>query len=481
MILSFENAIKAKYYLELNGKKTFAGVLLDYWDRAPAPGKNSISHTLKAEATEEQYLTEISELMPLLEINHTTMDEYTRNFFELQLKRLRHNKKLKETTIERYRLNVKRIYQAGVDAGLYESRILWDDLEAKHAQKGTEKNRCDRLRLKKSLDYNQEVNAVKWFLSLKPEEACGDEIGIAIMLFTGLRPGEVCGLTFEDIRKTEAGYTAAHILRSVEAGTKTLQIGGKTSNMFRVVPIPSFLASFIEKREEFVLDEINRQCEGKTNVKNLPIACQSDFKSTLAATNLTDRGKGVLEKIFEAEFQKIYDAVKHDFIENLQEISISEKDPTSYIFRRNYVTMISNLGYTQSEIEFLIGHKISQPGYYRHFFNTETEIERLCEIMQKSTLNLIYSMIEQNGNAQENEKNNTSLKLSIKEETDIHLICNEPMDKVAIKTAIGERVDVLYNISYVGFPSGFSEKPNIADKVLDVYRSRLGGLSKNNE
>lgn len=57
-----------------------------------------------------------------------------------------------------------------------------------------------------------------------------------------------------------------------------------------------------------------------------------------------------------------------------------EKDPTTYLLRRNYATHLDILGFEENEIQYLMGHDIEDDMDKRNFYRNE---ERLIEIAKK--------------------------------------------------------------------------------------------------
>ena len=67
-----------------------------------------------------------------------------------------------------------------------------------------------------------------------------------------------------------------------------------------------------------------------------------------------------------------------------------EKDPTAYLLRRNFGTQFYLLGLEESEIQYIIGHEIEDPGEMRSIFRSE---EKLHPIAQKMALRPIVNEI----------------------------------------------------------------------------------------
>ena len=107
-----ENEIRANYELIVNGIPTFAGVLVEFWNKRPSKNEYSIAETVAE--SREQYEDEIvDKIMPFLEINCTNMAQYTKEYFERVLAQIKRTFMLKDSTIERYRRNIERTYEAG--------------------------------------------------------------------------------------------------------------------------------------------------------------------------------------------------------------------------------------------------------------------------------------------------------------------------------------------------------------------------------
>lgn len=474
------------YLLQIDGKKTFAGILLEYWDKNPGKGR-SISKTLLAETTVNQYLDEIIDnLLPLLEVNQKTMEEYDREYFEKVLESLRRNRFFSQSTIERYRRNIRRTYQAGVDAGEYEGTIIWDDADTIQASVELENQRRSRLIRKKSLEIDQEIKMIKWFLSLDPRTVSGTEIGIMLMMFLGLRNGEACGVQFGDIAEVDGKYHCIYIMRTTEAGTGNIKLGGKTRNAFRIIPLYDFLYNFLQERKEYVrkvLSEGPSTYDLEDKLRRTYIASKDDLQSNLNAADLTAAGKIILRNNLgiDPATDKTFIASKDDYLQKLSQIGIGEKEPTAYLFRRNYATHACNLGLNAGEVEFLIGHNIEETGVYRHFFNSGDSLRRICEIMENHPFCLLHEIIG-NWNKPKPER----IKSSVKESEEEHhfimrVVTNEPLDTLNIKLDRNQDVSLKGRYSSLPMLNGYPDTVNIRETVKKIYETRIREYYKNGD
>ena len=496
-----ENEIRANYELIVNGIPTFAGVLVEFWNKRPSKNEYSIAETVAD--SREQYEDEIvDKIMPFLEINCTNMAQYTKEYFERVLAQIKRTYMLKDSTIERYRRNIERTYEAGVAAGKYKSRIIWDEKDAKNKSKTEEKKRVARERKKKSLEPNQEIMAMKWFLSLDAKSISGATLGVVLMLFLGLRNGEACGLCFGDIRDMGNGHHCAYILRSTEAGTSKIQIGGKTKNAFRTIPIYGFLYDFLMKRKQYVIEQLFLDSDkesgldpatSKTQVTNdgsglppeeielrmqtIPIASKHDLKSNLSAADLTAEGNRILEEhILPNADKAVLDALSYDYLAKLKDAGIDEKEPTIYLFRRNYATHACNLGLNANEVEFLIGHNIEEPGIYRHFFSSGEELEKLCRIMDSHPFCVLYEEMQKQSETEGTSTHNdeTTLQVTIgPQEQKVRIVANEPMDDIAVTFSKNSTAEIEGYYSYASLPpNGYPRTVNINGMVTKNYRRK---------
>lgn len=96
------------------------------------------------------------------------------------------------------------------------------------------------------------------YLFFDPETASGSDIGLMLMFLFGLRNGEACGLRFGGIHTFENGHEAFFITYSVKAGTDRIQLGGKTRNAFRAIPLYPFVTSFLRKRRAWAMVELKK-------------------------------------------------------------------------------------------------------------------------------------------------------------------------------------------------------------------------------
>jgi len=132
--------------------------------------------------------------------------------------------------------------------------------------------------------------------------------------------------------------------------------------------------------------------------------------------------------------------------EELQDESVSQKDslpfedrkdPTAYLFRRNFGTHLHILGLSEPEIEYVIGHDIDDPYETRNEFVNE---EKLFAIKQKMDcrplVNSDRSQIGQSVHVGEHLplQHTTHMQIpAASAETELHITTNEPTDNITVR------------------------------------------------
>ena len=131
--------------------------------------------------------------------------------------------------------------------------------------------------------------------------------------------------------------------------------------------------------------------------------------------------------------------------EDLQDEPVSQKDslpfedrkdPTAYLFRRNFGTHLHILGLSEPEIEYVIGHDIDDPYETRNEFVNE---EKLFAIKQKMDCRPLV-----NSDLTQIERIDVGERLQLQHtayvqipadsaETEIHITANEPADNIRVR------------------------------------------------
>lgn len=247
----------------------------------------------------------------------------------------------------------------------------WNALNTKNTSKFSRVQRVDeqinrKLRTPRSLSIPEEIK----LLTEIHNNFLTDSfyLGIAILFYLGLRPGECCGLKFGDIRPLQdypdvfCLYVYSQIRSTSE---KTNQL--KTANAYRVLPIPAELHSLIVQRREKVENELGQDCSA------FPILCLNDspegYKHSCRPKDFLLLCKRTLRQCEVAE-----STMKELSVDIYNEDPFKEASATAYLLRRNFATALSGVcGMDEDEIKYMMGHAIYTLGERRSdFLNPDT-------------------------------------------------------------------------------------------------------------
>ena len=184
--------------LAYDGTLTFSGILQSYFTIADATGQNiGISRGCN-DNTAAQYRRDYQKrVLPLLSQlfgDEKPMHEFSAEDFELFLTELRRKHHYAEETIKHYRYLLRVAYYAGVDNNLYPDQIFWEEIyDNLNNPEQYEIHRAAAMtRIRKSFSIHEDIQLMLYFSSLEPTTASGEEIGLMLMYFLGLRNNEAC-------------------------------------------------------------------------------------------------------------------------------------------------------------------------------------------------------------------------------------------------------------------------------------------------
>lgn len=433
--------------LSYDGSVTFAGVLQDVFYRTDRRGANIGLSRKWNDNTAEQYRRNYLErLLPAIKRllgAEKPMHEYMESDFEEILAELNKNYHYAESTIMHYRYLLWIVYRAGFELGLYADNIFWDELiDPLENPEEYEKNRATALtRIRKSFSIEEDIKVMHWFRSLNPVTASGPDVGLACMFFSGCRNNEVCGANFGSFHPllSHPETSVFDMVTTTSIGSNQLKGGGKTSNAPRTLPIPAMLYQFIQKRRTWIEQQI---AEGKislpagiTSVDQLPVVCVGNSYTVRAqTTDLSKAGRALFQKI---GIHKSELAVLHQimFSEEFKQTQIVEKDPTTYLFRRNVATRLYHLGFPWTTIQYWIAHEIEDSLKMRNFFADE---DILHSLGQRYEMHPIFcNQFRRKANVHPEQ-----YSLSAKQSLYIMAASNEPRDKISISVTSTKPVEI---------------------------------------
>lgn len=458
--------------LAYDGSVTFAGVLQDVFYRIDSQGVNTGISRKWNDNTAEQYRRNYLErLLPsikrLLGVEKP-MHEYTESDFEVVLSELNKNYHYAESTIMHYRYLLWIVYRAGFELGLYPNNIFWDDLiDPLEDPDEFEKHRAAALtRIRKSFSIEEDIRIMHWFNSLNPITASGSDVALACMYFSGCRNNEACGANFGAFHALLSHPETAvfDMLRTTEIGSNRLKSGGKTSNAPRTLPIPAILYQFIQKRRAWIEEQVDNGKillpSGIKSVDELPIACVGpNYTVRAQTTDLSKAGRALFQQI---GIHKSELAVLHQimFSEEFKQTQIIEKDPTTYLFRRNVATRLYHLGFPWTTIQYWIAHEIEDSLKMRNFFADEDILHTLG---QRYEMHPIFcKQLRRKANVHPEQ-----YSLAANQSLHIMAVSNEPRDKISISVDSTKAVEI--SCTELPFTEQCNADVNILNSLYQAY------------
>ena len=219
------------------------------------------------------------------------------------------------------------------------------------------------------------------------DTVCGDGevLGVAIMDATGFRENEACAVQFKDLKPfiCDPQYMYLVMYKSAKGRRdRTTKYSGKTMNANRLMPIPDKLKKLLLLRIDFLKSKGFKREE----IDKMPIACHGqDYLVACTPEELGTAGTDLLRSLqgFSDELEVVLEYIDRDIKEAVRgedgiDYSNEEKDPTAYLFRRNFGTHLTALGFTKVEKEYLMGHEMVSDTDRRNFYNNEDLLYRLA-------------------------------------------------------------------------------------------------------
>lgn len=366
----------------IDGKVTFAGVLDRHWDEIAKYWN---------ENTQEAYARDYKDLiLPHFRLQYLEYYDNTDQFDSIiaEIKQggtRRYGKKSEysEATLRHYRHLMRRVIKIASLHGICPD-VLWGTNYVDAEKDDPDQTVVEeRTRLQKSLLPREEYALADLIFtdSLQPGEHMVALLGLA----HGTRPQEAAAPTWGDILPVE-GFPGKYVLAILTTASRDgTKLGGKTKSMYRFSPISEKEYSFLMERKSHIQSQIDSgilildsQC-GITSINQLPIACEGrNFAKRCNLRKASNICKDLLRSIGVSETLYRYLTLE---AAGSKDISVwgRERDVTLYLLRRNYGTHLHNLGLSMAEIQYLMGHKISNPLVKRSDFRNPDVMSSLWD------------------------------------------------------------------------------------------------------
>ena len=374
--------------LAYDGTATFSGVVQSFFTVIDPTGQNIGISRKWNDKTAAQYARDyLNRILPVISQlfgGEKPMHEFSSDDFEQILSELKKKHHYGEERANHYRYLLRVAYYAGVNNCLYPDQLFWEEIYDALDPEQYEKHRAVAMtRTRKSFSIQEDIHLLLYFVSLDPTTASGEDIGLALMYFLGLRNNEACGTDYSAFRllHTHPDRAVYDMVQTTVIGSNQLKSGGKTSNAPRTLPLHSWLYEFLQSRKTWIENQIATGLfvlpDGIQSIEKLPVVCKGlDFAVRAHTTDLSRAGRTLFETV---GIQKSELAVLQQilFSEDFRSTQIEEKDPTTYLLRRNVATRLYCLGFEWTTIQYWIAHEIEDSLLQRNFFADE---ETLYEI-----------------------------------------------------------------------------------------------------
>lgn len=407
----------------INGKPTATAVLVEYWSEISKSWNNE---------TAEQYINYFNEVIlrhfsarPIAEFD--SLAKYEAIIADIKKSGTRRGGKgdeYSEATLQKFRFLISHVLKTAAEKGLCMD-VLWGtnfsipqnidpDKESEEVRTILHKSLLPTEELKLDSEVFQNplqsgeatFSLLAWALGGRPQElaailwsdikAIGPSANGVVMAEKNISTGEDAPTEVndspsvgEDLSQSSQGGNPEGMHYVIGLFTtvypKGYKVGGKTVNMYRYIPISPRLYKFLLTRREAAEKAFNeRKADGTlppkvTSVDKLPVCCAGDDYFT--PCNLqTARNfcRDLLRRIgIKAAIYRFYE--REAARSNDKSVWGVEKSVTSYLLRRNFCTHLYNLGLSEEEILYLMGHSMKHMVKKRADFRYTPFLKEVCK------------------------------------------------------------------------------------------------------
>ena len=414
---------------------TFYGIYHDYYA--------DFEEHWKADSTQRSnHLRYCNQIIPLLPMHDkTSINAYTQEDYDAVIQALikrgqdtkgKQYMPYKESTLQDFRRLIYYVVETAARHGECDN-VLWESNLNPDATTESEEVKANQALLSKSLTIHQEQAVAKTLLS-DPLQS-GQNMGLLLMYSLGLRNAEACAVDYGDIKpmQTHPDCPVIWIYKTTGYDTSVGKLGGKTRNADRIIPVPDRVAALIHERRQYIEAQLGK------SIDDYPIVCNNDrWDIRCSARELTNAARILFQriKIKASQMASINEDLQENPISNRDSLPFEDrKDPTAYLFRRNFGTHLHILGLSEPEIEYVIGHDIDDPYETRNEFVNEEKLFAIKQKMDRRPLvNSDLSEIERIDAGERLQLQHTAhVRIPVDSaETEMHVTAIEPTDSIKV-------------------------------------------------
>lgn len=456
----------------IDGKSTFAGIIIDCFDEMCE------DNYWRAESTKKHYLADYERrILPYIEDHDSlTIDNYTYTHYQDILSEIKKSEKYTEERILHLMRLISAVARMAAKKYGYPD-VLWGTAFELPEEIDEKEKIQELVILKKSFSPKQEIEL---FLKLSDNvQMSGERFGTYLMFAFGVRNGEAAAILFGDILESyiEDGFHVVIVYKTIESKEHRLVSSGKTKNADRIIPIPEPAYNFLMRRKQFVAEQ-----EGKSihDIDKYPVACVGkDYKRHCTPDQIAQSSKVVFEEI--GLKPRVLSFLDYEILRGENPIVVREKDPTSYLMRRNFATQMVILGMTEAEIQFLLGHDITDAYETRNEMVNFSALKKMGEkmklraVFKKQRLQVDLSMDYQR---EYTFRDHTNLFVKVSLDPEDLLIISTVSEEPEITPRVQIKSDARYQEERVNYVMPAKYKADRTINVLNKYHDVYSKYSK---
>ena len=376
----------AGYAVMIEGKPTFYGMLVKYYDDI---GKK---YGLSAK-TNETYAKECERYI-IPKLDRRSLDEYIAEDYDRILQEIAlTEERCSRSTLLRYRRHIKRVVEMAVECeGMRDP--LWG-VEFMPPTTPGHIEQKEKMTLPKSLTVQQQCQIGDAIYS--DADKSGDKMGLMLAYEAGLRPKEVAGVSFGDFQMY-SGYAIVALHTSTIGQGHERHGRLKTRNGYRMVVFGEKASRIILSRKERIetalkIGKINVQYGAMSAISVAPMVARIDNPMVpYSSIQISNSYRALLRDVGydNRDYQAAVRIVgSEDFTEaerkaNPEELGFAKvKDPTVYINRRQFCTDMHIVGCTPEERQYAMGHRIENTSVDRRTFRNEDMLKILADKLNR--------------------------------------------------------------------------------------------------
>lgn len=366
-----------------SGELNFIGIIIQYFD---------FLYSKTNDDTKKKYISAYERnLFPLIDPNVAFEDLDESYFYDL-IDRIDKTESYEDNTVKLYNnivINPAECYYEDPGNNAISPFIA----SANSFEKNNNDLKAAYLKIPKSLSIEEQKRATEYLLS-NPETEDGYILGLILCMFFGIRLNESAGASYRHINKMFIDYFEYYyinIIETVKINSSVTKMGGKSINSIRRLLMIDDIYDFFQKRKSYLERQIDFPTTGSNGeiincVDDLPICCVGrEYSKRCSANYLSLKGKEFLINIVKVEDNNVSGVAS--MINNNKNLYIEYKDPTTYILRRNWLTNLYLMGFSEEQIEYWAGHSMDDSNMTRGMFASQNNLKKMYQKVNQYPIN----------------------------------------------------------------------------------------------